>query len=146
MNLPISLILMTCSACFHFFFKSFLKNPLVYVYSPVLIPFLFCPKTVLYPITPPQSHHQDVVSTPTHTHISTPLQASLFPGASSLSMVRWFCSHWSQTRQSTAVYELGILDQLECATWWIDQCLRYLGVQVTWDCLFSYGATLLIFF
>jgi hypothetical protein len=53
--------------------------------------------------------------------------------------------HWGQTRQSSAVYVSGASDQLMHAAWLLDHW-EISGVWVSWDCLSSYGVTLLLNF
>jgi hypothetical protein len=101
-----------------FFF--FFKLPLIFFfYSPViiasqsalwqfLIPFLLISKRMSPPTTPP---HQD----------------SPFPGTSSLLRVKCIFSHWTQTRQFSAVYMSGTFGQLIYDAWLVAQCLRSQG-------------------
>jgi hypothetical protein len=58
---------------------------------------------------------------------STPAPSDLpFPGTSSLSGVRYFFSHWGQTRQSSAIYMSGVSYHLVHAAWLVAQCLSNL--------------------
>jgi hypothetical protein len=61
---------------------------------------------------------------PPPPYTSTPRQASLFSGASSLSRVRCIFSHWGQTRPCSAIYVFRALYQLVYAAWLVAQCLR----------------------
>jgi hypothetical protein len=101
------------------------------------------PLTVPCPIPPPpQPWHQENVPTPPPHHTS-PHQASPPPGASSFSRVRYIFSHWSQTRQSSAVANHISWSML--SGWWLS-VWEISRVYVSWDCWSSYGVALLLSF
>ena len=58
--------------------------------------------------------------------------ASLFPGDSSPSKIRYIFYHWGQTRQSSVVYMLGISLHLVYAASFVAKCLSGLRVQICW--------------
>jgi hypothetical protein len=88
------LLLLFLCVCFVLIFITFM----FFFYSPVIASLHVRPPTVPYPIPPPSCLQEDIPS---------PHQSSPFPEASSLLRVRCFFSHWSQTRQSSAVYMSG---------------------------------------
>jgi hypothetical protein len=63
-----------------------------------------------------------------------------FPEASTLYMIRCILSYGAQTRQSSAKYVPGNLNQLFMLVgWWLCLC-EFPGVQVSRPCWSSYGA------
>jgi hypothetical protein len=88
----------------------FLKTCFIYLQFTLPVP----PPRVLHPHHPPLCLWEGAPSPappPTH-HIP-----SLFPEASSLYRIRCIPSHWGQTRQFSAAYVSGTMDQSVNARW-----------------------------
>lgn len=76
------------------------------------------PSTVSHSISPPLSPRGC-------THCPhTPYWISRLPEASSILRIRWFFSHWNQTKPFSAVYVLGNSYLLVYASWLMALCLR----------------------
>jgi hypothetical protein len=74
-------------------------------------------------------------SSPPHT----PPKASPFSGASSLYRIWGILSHGGQTRQYSATYALGAMDQPMHALWLVAQSLGAPRGLVSWHCWSSYA-------
>ena len=79
---------------------------------------------------------------PTNFH-PTPV-VSLFPMASGFYRIKWCIhihSHWGQTRQSSATYVAGAMDQLSFG-WWLS-LWKLWGVHISWYHCSSYGMAII---
>jgi hypothetical protein len=119
---------------FFFLFLFFFRFLLLFFFYNTVInpPTPIGPPTGPYPIPPPSGCPLSLKS-----H-----QTSTFPEAS---RVRCLFSHWVQTRKSSAGYVGGFGPASMLSGWWLS-VWEISGVQVSWDCWYSYGSALLLSF
>ena len=100
-----------------------------------------------FPVHPPTVPHPIPPPCPLSPW-GCPHLTSKFREASSLLRVRCIISEWTQTQQSSSVCVLGASYQLVHAACLVVQWLIDLGggVQINWDCWFSYRIALLLSF